>query len=157
MLNLEKIATMTAYVDGVTTTGRMDLGVRQLYVVSHGKVSGDRINGKVLAGGGDNLLVDPGGLGHVDARLTWETDDGAIIYVQYFGRVELNEDSAAAFQSGKGMKFGDIHFVTQPRFETGDARYEWLNRTVAIAEGRVADGHAIEYNIYACSIEGNNS
>lgn len=157
MLNLKKIATMTAYVDNVTTTGRMDLGVRQLYVIGHGKVSGDRINGKVLPGGGDNLLVDPGGLGHVDARLTWQTDDGAIIYVQYYGRVELNEDSAAAFQSGKGMELGDIHFVTQPRFECGDPRYAWLNRTVAIAEGRVADGSAIEYNIYECNIEGSKT
>lgn len=156
MLNLKKIATMTAYVDNVTTTGKMDLGVRQLYVVREGTISGERINGKVLAGGGDNLLVDPGGLGHVDARLTWQTDDGAIIYVQYLGRVELNEDSAAAFQSGKGMEFGDIHFVTQPRFECGDPRYAWLNRTVAIAEGRVAEGGAIQYNIYECNIEGSD-
>lgn len=70
MLKLTKIATMTAYVESVTTTGKMDVGVRQLYVVRGGKVSGERINGEVLAGGGDNLLVDPGGLGHVDARVT---------------------------------------------------------------------------------------
>ena len=154
MLKLKKIATMTAYVESVTTTGRMDMGVRQLYVVRGGKVSGERINGEVLAGGGDNLLVDPGGLGHVDARVTWKTDDGAVIYMQYFGRVELNDETAAAFQSGKGLPFGKVHFVTQPRFECGHPRYEWLNHTVAIAEGRVAENSAIEYNIYACEIEG---
>lgn len=151
-MKLTPLATMIAYVDSVTTTGRMDIGVRQLYVVREGKVSGERINGKILPGGGDNLLVDPGGLGHVDARVTWQTDDGAIIYVQYSGRVELNEKVGAAFKSGEGTEYGDAHFVTQPRFECGDPRYAWLNRVVAIAEGRVAAGRAIEYKIYECEV-----
>lgn len=147
---------MTAYVESVTTTGRMDPGVRQLYVVRGGSVTGDRINGEVLAGGGDNMLLDPGNLGHIDARITWKTDDGAIIYVQYYGRVEPTEASRNAFQSGKGLPFGKIHHITQPLFECGHPDYQWLNRTVAIAEGRVADDSAIQYNIYACEIEEND-
>lgn len=149
-MKLTPLATMTAYVDSVTTTGRMDTGVRQLYVVRDGTVSGERINGTILAGGGDNMLVDPGGLGHVDARVTWKTDDGAIIYVQYYGRVVMNEKTGEAFKTGGEIAFGDAHFVTQPRFECGDPRYAWLNSVVAIAEGRVAAGRAIQYQIYQC-------
>lgn len=149
-MKLTPLAKMIAYVDSVTTTGRMDLGVRQLYVVRDGIVSGDRINGVILAGGGDNMLVDPGGLGHVDARVTWKTDDGAIIYVQYYGRVVMNEAAGNAFKAGTGIQFGDTHFVTQPRFECGHPKYSWLNNVVAIAEGRVAEGRAIEYQIYEC-------
>ena len=152
MIKLTPLATMTAYVDSVTTTGRMPVGVRQLYVVRDGTVTGERINGTVLAGGGDNLLVDPAGIGHVDARVTWKTDDGAIIYMQYFGRVMMNDAVSAAFKSGEGTQFGDCHFVTQPRFECGDPRYSWLNEVVAIAEGRVAEGRAIQYNIYSCEV-----
>ena len=45
------------------------------------------------------------------------------------------------------MEFGDIHFVTQPRFETGDERYQWLNNLVAIAEGRIIEG-AVQYRVF---------
>lgn len=151
-MKLTPLCTMTAFVESVTTTGRMATGVRQLYVVKGGTVHGDRINGAILAGGGDNLLVDPSGMGHVDARVTWQTDDGAIIYVQYYGRVMMNDKVSAAFKNGEGAEFGDCHFVTQPRFECGDPRYAWLNEVVAIAEGRVAPGRAIQYRIYACEV-----
>lgn len=152
MIKMTPLATMTALVESVTTTGRMPLGVRQLYVVSGGEITGDRIKGKILAGGGDNLLVDPSGMGHVDARVTWQTDDGAIIYMQYYGRVVLTGPVGEAFKSGGDTKFGDTHFVTQPRFETGHPDYAWLNGVVCIAEGRVAAGRAIQYKIYVCDI-----
>jgi len=153
MIKLKPLAKMTAYVESVTSTGRMAMGTRQLYVVKDGTVEGERINGVILAGGGDNLLVDPEGRGHVDARVTWKTNDGAIIYVQYYGRVIMNDRVGAAFKTGAGTAFGDTHFVTQPRFETGDPRYAWLNNVVAVAEGRVAEGRAIQYNIYSCDVE----
>jgi hypothetical protein len=37
--------------------------------------------------------------------------------------------------------------MIQPRFETGDPRYAWLNRVVAVAEGRVLP-NAVEYRVY---------
>jgi hypothetical protein len=33
--------------------------------------------------------------------------------------------------------YDDAYFMTQPRFETGDARYRWLNRVAAVGEGRL--------------------
>jgi len=37
--------------------------------------------------------------------------------------------------------------MTQPRFETGDPRYAWLNSTVAVSQGRVLP-NAVEYRVY---------
>jgi hypothetical protein len=37
--------------------------------------------------------------------------------------------------------------MTQPRFETGDPRYAWMNSIVAVAEGRVLPG-AVEYRVF---------
>ena len=48
---------------------------------------------------------------------------------------------------GQETDFGDTYFMTSPRFETGDPRYQWLNRIVAVAEGRVLP-NAVEYNVY---------
>jgi hypothetical protein len=40
------------------------------------------------------------------------------------------------------------HFRTTPRIETGDPRYEWLNQTIFVAEGRLQPGRVIEYKVY---------
>jgi hypothetical protein len=37
--------------------------------------------------------------------------------------------------------------MTQPRYESGDARYQWLNRVIAVAEGRVVSS-AVEYQTF---------
>jgi hypothetical protein len=39
--------------------------------------------------------------------------------------------------------FGETCFVTQPRFETGDPRYAWLNRVAAVGEGRLLPNHSV--------------
>src|SRR5687768_4796493 len=100
MIQLTPLTKMTARVGDVSATRRMPLGVRQNYIVSGGTIEGV-LSGCILPGGGDFLLVDPSGMGHVDARLTWQLNDGSIVYVQYFGRVKMTEALAEAFKSEK--------------------------------------------------------
>lgn len=149
MLKLTHLTTMTANVAHISTTRTMPLGVRQNYIVSGGTLEG-KLNGKVLPGGGDFLLVDPSGIGHVDARLTWQLDDDTNIYVQYLGRVHMAEAVADAFKTGGEIAFGQTYFVTQLRFEAGNGPHAWLNGIVAVGEGRVAPGRSIQYDIYRC-------
>ena len=56
-----------------------------------------------------------------------------------------------AFQAalaGEGeTDYGEVHFFTNPRMETGDERYKWVNNVVAIAEGRLRQGR-VEYQVY---------
>ena len=80
-------------------------------------------------------------------RGTLETDDGAHIYIQYHGVLEMNEKVLGALEKGEATDYGDTYFMTQPRFETGDPRYAWLNRVVAVAEGRILP-NAVEYRVY---------
>ena len=70
-------------------------------------------------------------------RIQLETDDGAHIYAQYFGLLELNE-AVEAFITGQRdeTEFGDQYFRIAPRLETGDPRYAWVNQTLFVAEGR---------------------
>lgn len=46
--------------------------------------------GDLIGGGDDWLLIGPDGLARVDVRLQLPTDDGAAIYITYFGVLELN-------------------------------------------------------------------
>lgn len=117
-------------------------------VTGEGRIDGERLKGRVLTGGGDWLRLAPDGLGRLDVRAQFETDDGAVVYVQYDGILEMNDAVQQAMASASGTEFADQYFRTQPRFQTGDERYAWLNQSVFVAEGRVYPGFGVEYRVY---------
>jgi len=69
------------------------LGNRRIYTFTGGSFEGPRLRGKFLPSGGDWLLRDSFGVGHVDYRASLETDDGALIYMELLG---LNREDPAA-------------------------------------------------------------
>jgi hypothetical protein len=146
-LKLEPLMTFRAELRPPTAVGGGPFGARTIFDVSGGSFTGSRLRGKLLPSGGDWLLLDAGGVGRLDVRGTMQTDDGAHIYVQYFGVLVMNDTVTGALARGEETRFGDTYFMTQPRFETGDERYAWLNRLVAVGEGRVLPG-AVEYRIF---------
>jgi len=127
--------------------GRGPLGNRSIFDVVGGHAEGPRLRGTFLASGADWLLVDDGNIGRLDVRGTLKTDDGAHVYIHYHGVLELNEKVRNSLMKGEPCDYGDSYFMTQPRFETGDERYAWLNKLVAVAEGRVLP-NAVEYRVY---------
>lgn len=127
--------------------GAGPLGARSFGEVTGGEFEGPKLRGKLLSGGGDWILVDANGVGHVDVRVIFETNDGAHIYAQYYGTLEMNEKVMTAFATGGDTEFGDTYFMVAPRFETGDERYAWLNRKVCVCEGRIRAG-GVAYRAY---------
>ncbi|MFV2089131.1 MAG: DUF3237 domain-containing protein [Pseudomonadales bacterium] len=132
-----------------TDVGNTPLGRRGIAQLSGGSFSGERLSGQILSPAADWLLIDQSGYGQVDVRMTLATVDGAHIYMRYTGVLEFNDKVNQAFASEASTDFGDSYFVTQPRFETGDQRYGWLNHVVAVAEGRLLEG-GVQYRIYEC-------
>ncbi len=147
MPKLEYLMTFKADLKPPVDVGGGPSGTRQIYDVTGGSFEGPRLKGSVLASGGDWLLMGSDGVGRLDVRATLETDDGARIYVQYYGVLVLNEAVAKALSEGGETQYGDSYFMTQPRFETGDPNYAWLNSVVAVAEGRALPS-AVEYRVY---------
>ncbi len=127
--------------------GAGPIGTRMYFEVSGGAISGDRLNGTIL-GGGEWALIGPDGFIRVDVRLQGETDDGAKLYIQYTGLLEFNEKVQGALANGMGTDFEDQYFYTNPRIETGDARYAWLNTTFFIGEGHLVPGNGVEYRVW---------
>ncbi len=66
--------------------------------------------------------------------------------MQYFGVADF-AGVTEKLARGEEMDFGETYFMTTPRFETGDARYAWLNGIAAVAEGRPG-GEWVEYRVY---------
>jgi len=127
--------------------GAGPIGTRMYYEVADGNVTGERLRGKVL-GGGEWALIGPDGYLRVDVRLQVETHDGAFLYVQYTGLLEMNKAVQEATSTGRGTQFGDQYFFTNPRMETGDARYAWVNTTFFVGEGRMLAGSGVEYRVW---------
>jgi len=144
---LEPLLQMRADLREPVDVGAGPAGARRIFDISGGSFEGRRLSGRILPSGADWLLVGADGVGRLDVRATFLTEDGANIYVQYHGVLMFNEKVAAALASGGGTEFGDTYFMTAPRFETGDARYAWLNTLVAVGQGRMLP-NAVEYRVF---------
>ena len=117
-----------------------------------GTVEGPRIKGRILAPTGDWLRALPGGSLRVDARMSIETDDGAQIHVQYGGVIAIAPADFARMVAGETLSADEMHFITAPVFQTGDARYAWLNRIQAIGKAvalKGGEGGYVRYELFA--------
>jgi len=147
MPELEYLMTYRADLEEPIDIGTVPSGTRQIFDVKGGSFEGPRLKGRLLPSGADWLLIGTDGVGRLDVRGTLETEDGAHIYLQYFGVLVLSDEVLRALTQGGETQYGDTYFMTQPRFETGDPRYSWLNSVVAVAQGRVLRS-AVEYRVY---------
>jgi len=139
--------TISALLKQPLPIGPGPIGTRMYYEIIGGDLRGDRLRGKLL-GGGEWALIGPDGFLRVDVRAQVETEDGALLYLQYVGLLGMNDAVQNAVATGTATGFGDQYFFTNPRFETGDPRYAWLNTTFFVGEGHMIEGLGVEYRVW---------
>ena len=125
-LMILRLATASTIEAGATRQGPL-----MIFPVIGGSFDGERLRGKVLAGGGDWVTADASGTFTLDLRVTLETDDGSLIHMTFTG---VRDDA-------------NHYFRTLPRFETAAPKYAFLNRLLAVGIGEIRpDGpvHVIE-------------
>jgi hypothetical protein len=110
-------------------------GRRRIIPITGGRISGERVAGRVLPGGADWQVVRTDGVAELDARYTIETADGALIYVSNRGVRHGPPEVLRRLAAGEAVDPALYYMRTTPWFETGDARYTWLNRIVCVATG----------------------
>lgn len=93
----------------------------QLYGTMEGRLTGDRLNGKLQLTNLAPRRADNVNLPTLRGLMT--TDDGASVWVQMDGIATLRQSDQARV------------FVTTFRFRTGDHRYAWLNSVFGVLEG----------------------
>jgi len=135
-IELVPLATATATLAPPIMLPNTPAGTRVIFEIVDYRWEGARFTARQKgAAAADWLLLGPDGTGTLDVRVTLETPDGAIVLVQYTGRVD----------GSNGLGGAPVHAAFQ--FETGDERYAWLNRIQAIAKGTL-DGSALAYDVY---------
>ena len=98
VLETRYVFTITARIGEVTTAGEIGRGVRRIIPITGGEVKGEGINGKVLAFGADFQIIRPNELIELEAKYAFETDDGAVVYVE-----------------NKGIRFGPVIWFSGKR------------------------------------------
>jgi hypothetical protein len=128
-LELHPLCTAEAELADPITIGAGPAGVRLVYEVLGATFTGDRLRGTLKGRAAADWVTLSGPIGTLDVRLTVETHDGAFVFVQYRGRLNV----AAG---------GPIYVA--PLFETGDERYSWLNAVQAVGKGELS-GSLLRY------------
>ena len=139
------VFTLTVHIGEVTSAGEIGTGVRRIIPIIGGEVKGEGVNGKVCAFGADFQIIRPNELIELEAKYAFETDDGAVVYVENkglrFGPVELLQK----LKRGEPVDPKLIYFRTVPRFETGAEKYRWLMENLFIGSAaRHADRVVID-------------
>jgi Protein of unknown function (DUF3237) len=101
--------------------------------VTGARAEGERFNANLKGNAAaDWLRVSPEGYGTLDVKITLETDDGAIVYADYSGR----------------LQFDTMTVYASPLFHTGDERYAWMNRIQAVSKGTFQPDGTLVYEIF---------
>jgi hypothetical protein len=145
VLQTRYVFTLTVEIGDVTTAGETGHGVRRIIPITGGTVKGEGINGKVLGFGADFQIIRPNELIELEAKYAFETDDGAVVYVENkglrFGPVDLLQK----LKRGEPVDPNLIYFRTVPKFETGHEKYRWLMENLFIGSAaRHADRVVID-------------
>ncbi len=121
-------------------------GRRRIIPIIGGTVTGERLSGEILNLGADWQTVLSDGTAELDTRYAMRSHDGASIDIRNFGYRHGPKEVLDALGRGEAVDPSLYYMRTQPRFETGDARYAWLNRIVCIGTGaRLANGVRVSF------------
>jgi hypothetical protein len=138
-MRLEHLFEFSVGVKAPAEAGATPTGTRIIADLTGGTFEGPKLKGTVRASGADWALIGGDGVIRVDVRAVLETDDGAVIYMPYRGRMVVNGALGKVLSSGEGgTEYGDTYWITQVQFETGDERYAWLNSLMAVGEGKLS-------------------
>jgi hypothetical protein len=123
------------------------VGKRRIIPITGGRFAGPRLSGTILNNGADWQMVSPDGLAHLDTRYALKTNDGALIYIQTRGFRYGPADVIAQVALGNPVDPNKYYFRVYIQFETGSARYKWLNRAMGIGAG-MRLRNAVIYDAY---------
>jgi hypothetical protein len=122
--------------DLVIETGSANaLGADRVVVpVSGGTFEGPTLKGMIVSPGGDWIVRRPDGSMALDVRLVLQTDDAQKISMRWHG---------ISYTPPGGTQYARI----LPLFETGAAKYDYMNHLVAVGVNRPMPGK-VAYRIY---------
>jgi Protein of unknown function (DUF3237) len=120
--------------------GQTPNGFRRIGVVQGGSFEGERLSGEVVSGN-DWQAIRTDSCIKLDVRLVLRTTDGALIVMTYQCLRAGPPSVIEKLDKGETVDPTSYYFRMNSLFETGAAKYDWMNRIIAIGTGhRFPDG-----------------
>ncbi len=132
---LEHVCDLEISLHPVREVGMGRAGQRRIIPIAGGSVTGPLLRGRILGIGADWQTVFADGLAELDTRYPMETEDGATIEIKNYGYRHGPGDVLEAIANGERVAPKSYYMRTHARLETGDRRYEWVNRTLFVGAG----------------------
>ncbi|WP_439525007.1 DUF3237 domain-containing protein [Marivita sp.] len=145
---LDHVCTLNVVLDPIRDMGQGRAGVRRIIPIVGGTVTGPRLSGRILSLGADWQTIFADGLAELDTRYAMETDDGATIEIVNYGYRHGPKEVLDAVARGEPVDPASYYMRTHARLETGDARYDWVNRTLFAGVG-ARNQSSVKVELYA--------
>lgn len=146
--HLEHVCNLLVDLDPIREMGAGRAGQRRIIPIVGGMVSGPKLNGRILNVGADWQTVFSDGLAELDTRYAMETDNGATIEIVNYGFRHGPKDVLDAVVRGEQVDPASYYMRTHARLETGDHRYDWVNRTLFLGVG-AREKQSVRLELYA--------
>jgi hypothetical protein len=125
MIELIPLCTAIVEVEPTLPVGAGPAGARSVSAISAVTIVGERLKATLAGPAAADWMARAGAIGIIDVRMTVRTDDGALIYITYGGRLDLSNPAQG------------ITAYVAPLFETGDERYAWLNKIQGVGKAKL--------------------
>jgi Protein of unknown function (DUF3237) len=146
VLRLAPLFRISAEVGEVRSLGDAPGGERRVVPILGGTFEGDGLAGEVLPGADWQWRRVDGTL-DIDAHYALRERGGALIEVRSQGLRTGPPAVLERLARGEDVDASEYYFRTALRFTTGDARLDWLNRTIGIA-GAARHARRVELDVY---------
>ncbi|NVK31720.1 MAG: DUF3237 domain-containing protein [Gammaproteobacteria bacterium] len=144
-IDMQFVCALQVELGPVTEMGEGRGATRRIVPIIGGKFEGPLLKGKVLSVGADWQSVYTDGLAFLDTRYALQTDDGAVIEIINQGFRHGPQGVLARLVAGEDVDSSLYYMRTCARLETGDPRYDWVNRHIFVGRGkRLANAVKVE-------------
>jgi hypothetical protein len=134
-LKTKYVFSLAIQVGTPVVAGDLGHGTRRVIPVLGGTVTGEGIAGTIHSGGADFQIIRPDGFTELEAKYTFELDDGAVIYIANYGVRFGPKEALDRIARGEVVDPALIYFRSVPKFETGHPKYRWLMQNLFIGVG----------------------
>ena len=144
---LRHVSTLEVTLGPIRDMGEGRGGLRRIIPIIGGRATGE-ISGRILNLGADWQTVYKDGTAYLDTRYGIETEHGTTIEIVNRGFRHGPPEVMARLARGEPVDPTEYMMRTTAYLETGDPRYDWVNRTVFVGSGSRA-AQAVIVSLYA--------
>ena len=134
-LSTKYVFSLAIQIGAPIVAGEIGHGLRRVIPILGGTVRGEGISGTILPCGADFQIIRPDGFTELEAKYAFQTDDGAVIYIENIGIRFGPKHLLDRIAQGEIVDPAQIYFRSVPKFETGAADYRWLMQNLFIGVG----------------------